>query len=325
MLAFPGAQILDVTGPLEVFAMATEAQGRPEPGYRIELGAARRGPVEMSSGLRLLADSAFGDVRGAIDTLIVAGGEGVRAALRDRRLLSFLSRTAPRARRVASVCSGAFLLADVGLLAGRRATTHWASCDLLARRYPDVRVEPDRIYVRDGSVYTSAGVTAGMDLALALVEEDLGRELALAVARRLVVFLKRPGGQSQFSAQLAAQLADRPALRDAPALHPGAPRGGHTVESLARRVGMSPRHFARVFTRELRVTPARYVEQVRVEAARRRLEEGEGGVEQVAAGCGFGSAETMRRAFLRSVRVSPSEYRQRFRPPMDAPREEEIA
>jgi transcriptional regulator GlxA family with amidase domain len=325
MLAFPQAQVLDVTGPLEVFAMATQAAARPEHGYRIELVAARRGPLEMSSGLRLVADAAFADVRGPIDTLLVAGGEGVRQAIRDRRLLAFVERTAARARRVASVCTGSFLLAEAGLLAGRRATTHWGSCDRMARRYPDVRVEPDRIFVRDGSVYTSAGVTAGIDLSLALVEEDLGRDLALGVARRLVVFLKRPGGQSQFSAQLSAQIAERPALRDLQLYIQEHPDAGHTVESLAQRVGMSPRHFARVFTRELRVTPARYVERVRVEAARRRLEEGDGGVEQVAAGCGFGSSETMRRAFLRSLRVSPSEYRQRFRHPIGAQPEEEIA
>ena len=325
MLAFPRAQVLDVTGPLEVFAMASQAAPRPEQGYRIELVAARRGPLEMSSGLRLVADAGLGDLRGPVDTLLVAGGEGVRHAIRDRRLLSFLARTGARARRVASVCTGSFLLAEAGLLAGRRATTHWGSCERLARRYPDVEVEADRIYVRDGSVYTSAGVTAGIDLSLALVEEDLGREVALGVARRLVVFLKRPGGQSQFSAQLSAQLAERPALRDLQLFIQEHPGDGHTVESLARRAGMSPRHFARVFTRELRVTPARYVERVRVEAARRRLEEGEGGVEQVAEGCGFGSSETMRRAFLRSLRVSPSEYRQRFRPPVGARPEEEIA
>ncbi|HXK23047.1 MAG TPA: GlxA family transcriptional regulator [Myxococcota bacterium] len=325
MLAFPRAQVLDVTGPLEVFAMATQAVSRPEQGYRIELVAARRGPLEMSSGLRLVADAGIADVRGPVDTLLVAGGEGVRDAIRDRRLLSFLARTAARARRVASVCTGSFLLAEAGLLAGRRATTHWGSGDRMARRYPDVTVEPDRIYVRDGPIYTSAGVTAGIDLALALVEEDFGRDLALTVARRLVVFLKRPGGQSQFSAQLSAQIAERPALRDLQLYIEEHPGDGHTVESLARRVGMSPRHFARVFTRELGVTPARYVERVRVEAARRRLEEGEGGVEQVAAGCGFGSSETMRRAFLRSLRVSPSEYRQRFRLPVGARPEEEIA
>jgi transcriptional regulator GlxA family with amidase domain len=327
MVAFPGVQSLDVTGPLEVFAMASrglELAGR-EGGYQSELVAARRGPIECGSGLRLLADAAFADVLGEIDTLCVAGGEGTREAVRDGRVAAFLARLAPRARRVAGICSGAFLLAQAGLLAGRRATTHWASCELLGRLYPDVRVESDRIFVRDGPVYTSAGVTAGIDLALALVEEDCGREVALGVARRLVVFLKRPGGQSQFSTQLAAQLAERPALRELQLYvleHPEAPHG---VEALARRVGMSPRHFARVFTRELGVTPARYVEQVRVEAARRRLEESGGGVEQVAHGCGFGSPETMRRAFLRSLRVSPSEYRRRFRPGAAGAPEEEIA
>jgi transcriptional regulator GlxA family with amidase domain len=327
MVAFPGVQSLDVTGPLEVFAMA--ARGRElaghEPGYRIELVAARRGPLDTWSGLKLVSDAALGDVRGEIDTLCVAGGEGTRAALEDGRIAAFLARMAPRARRVAGICSGAFLLAQAGLLSGRRATTHWASCDLLARLHPDVTVERDCIFVRDGSVYTSAGVTAGIDLALALVEEDYGRELALAVARRLVVFLKRPGGQSQFSTQLAAQLAERPALRELQLHIQEHPEEPHGVETLARRVGMSPRHFARVFTRELGVTPARYVEQVRVEAARRRLEEGGGGVEQVAQGCGFGSPETMRRAFLRSVRVSPSEYRRRFRPAAEGEPEEEIA
>jgi transcriptional regulator GlxA family with amidase domain len=277
----------------------------------------------MSSGLRIVADRTLDEADGEIDTLFVAGGEGVRAALRERRLVEYLARSAARARRVAGICSGAFLLAEAGLLAGRRATTHWASCGLLGRLYPDVRVEPDRIFVRDGNVYTSAGVTAGIDLALALLEEDHGRDLALAVARRLVVFLRRPGGQSQFSAQLASQLAERPALRDLQLFiqeHPGAP---HSVESLARRVGMSPRHFARLFARELGVTPARYVERVRVEAARRRLEDDAGRVEQVAHGCGFGSPETMRRAFLRTVRISPSEYRRRFRPEQAG--EEEIA
>jgi transcriptional regulator GlxA family with amidase domain len=315
MLAFPDAQILDVSAPLEVFSMATSGlRGRGEPGYRLEIAAARSGPIAMSSGLRVVADLGLAEVRGAIDTLFVAGGQGVRTALRDRGLISFIARASRRARRVAGVCTGAFLLAEAGLLAGRRATTHWASCERLAQRYPDLQVEPDRIFVRDGKFHTSAGVTAGMDLALALLEEDQGRDLALAVARRLVVFLRRPGGQSQFSAQLAAELSERPALRELQLWIQEQPAAAHTVESLARRVGMSPRNFARVFAQELGITPARYVEQVRVEAARRHLEDGGGRVEQVARGCGFGSPETMRRAFLRSVRVSPSEYRRRFRP-----------
>ncbi len=315
---FPGVQILDVTGPHEVFAAATrqlEASpgGSRAAGYALEVVAQRRGPVRAASGLELVATRAFRELRGPLDTLLVAGGEGTRAALGDRVLLAWLARQAPRARRLASVCTGAFLLAEAGLLAGRRATTHWGSCELLAARYPDVRVEPDPIFVRDGNVYTSAGVTAGMDLALALVEEDLGRAVALAVARRLVLFLKRPGGQSQFSAQLAAQLAQREPLREIQSFileHPGADL---RVEALARRAGMSPRHFARVFARELRTTPARFVEGARVADARRRLEDGAAGVEAVAAACGFGSSETMRRAFLRTLRVGPQEYRRRFR------------
>jgi transcriptional regulator GlxA family with amidase domain len=220
---------------------------------------------------------------------------------------------APRVRRLGSVCSGAFLLAEAGLLDGRRATTHWGWCKVLAERHPAVRVDPDPIFVRDGNVYTSAGVTAGMDLALALVEEDHGRALALQVARQLVLFLRRPGGQSQFSAQLAVQSADREPLRDLQAWiaeHPGLDL---SVPSLARRVAMSPRNFARVFARELGTTPARFVERVRVEAARRRLEESAHGVDMVAAECGFGTAESMRRAFLRTLHVPPSAYRSRFR------------
>jgi transcriptional regulator GlxA family with amidase domain len=252
-------------------------------------------------------------LRGAIDTLLVAGGRGVEAALRERALLSAIARLAPRARRLASVCTGTFLLAEAGLLDGRRVTTHWDACRDLARRYPALRVDPDPIFVRDGRVATSAGVTAGMDLALALVEEDWGRETALAVARRLVLFLKRPGGQSQFSAQLAAQGAERDALRDVQEFAVGNPDADLSVAALARRAAMSPRHFARVFAREVGTTPARFVERVRVEAARRRLEESAAGVEVIAESCGFGSAETMRRAFLRGLQVSPADYRSRFR------------
>jgi transcriptional regulator GlxA family with amidase domain len=249
----------------------------------------------------------------AIDTLIVAGGLGTRAAVSDPALIAWLRRAAPRVRRLASVCSGAFLLAEAGLLDGRRATTHWSSCADLARRYPRVKVEPDPIFVRDGNVYTSAGVTSGMDLALALVEEDHGRELALAVARWLVLFLKRPGGQSQFSAQLSVQLASRQPLQELQAWIVENVHADLSVAALAARAGMSPRNFARVFTREIGVTPARFVETARVEAARRQLEDdGSQGVENVAAACGFGSAETLRRAFLRTLRVSPTDYRSRF-------------
>ncbi|MGH0031953.1 MAG: GlxA family transcriptional regulator [Myxococcota bacterium] len=317
MLAFPDVQILDVTGPLEVFAMAGQhaaagASAPAEPTYRLEVAAARSGPLRCSSGLEIVAGRSWRSLRGPIDTLLVAGGEGVRQAVGDDALVDWIARAAPRCRRVAGVCSGAFLLAQAGLLDGRRATTHWGSVERLARAFPLVRVEGDRIYVKDGPVYTSAGVTAGMDLALALVEEDLGREVALAVARRLVLFLKRPGGQSQFSSQLEVQLSDRSPLRELQAWIAANPTADLSVEALASRVAMSPRHFARVFTRELGVTPARYVERVRVEVARRRLEESTLGVDAVAEQSGFGSAETLRRAFLRSLSVSPGDYRSRF-------------
>jgi transcriptional regulator GlxA family with amidase domain len=265
----------------------------------------------MASGLRLVADRAFERVRGGIDTLVVAGGD-VRAAASDLRLRRWLRAMTPRVRRLASVCSGAFILAEAGLLDGRRATTHWLGVPLLQQRYPRVTVEPDAIFVRDGSVYTSAGVTAGIDLALAMVEEDLGRPIALAVARRLVVFLKRPGGQSQFSSHLAAQEVGPDALRDLSSWIVEHLDDELTIERLAARAAMSPRHFARVFRRETGCTPAKYVERARVDAARRLLEDGSDGLEGVAARCGFGSGEQMRRTFLRHVGVVPIEYRRRF-------------
>jgi transcriptional regulator GlxA family with amidase domain len=317
MIAFPGAQILDVTGPLEVFSAANDQEqraGRPA-AYRTELVATRTGPIATTSGVELLAQRATATVRGKLDTLLVAGGEGTETALGDASLIRFLRSRAPQARRVASVCTGAFLLARAGLLKGRRATTHWSATALLSRLHPEVQVEADAIYVRDGRVWTSAGVTAGMDLTLALVEEDLGRETALAVARRLVLFLRRPGGQSQFSAQLQSQLADRDRLREVQSYVLEHPEAELSVDSLARRAGMSPRKFARVFSREVGCTPGRFVEEARVEAARRDLEDSDRGIEAVASRCGFGSAETMRRAFLRCVSVPPAHYRERFRNP----------
>src|SRR5262245_2611942 len=218
MVVYPDAQIVDAAGPLEVFARTArwliEQGRRHEPAYTVELLAARRGPVRCSSGLELVVCRSFLEVRSGIDTLLVAGGIGAPHALGDRALIRWLRRIAPRVRRLGSVCTGAFLLAEAGLLDGRRATTHWRSCRELAERYPRVTVDPDPIFVRDGRVYTSAGVTAGMDLALALVEQDFGRAVALAVARELVMFLKRPGGQSQYSAQLMAQTADHEPIRD---------------------------------------------------------------------------------------------------------------
>jgi len=316
-LAFPDVQVLDVTGPLEVFGRAArllvERGLRRDLAYSVEIVAATAGPIKTSSGIRIVADRRYRDVRSGVDTLLVAGGRGARPAAQDAALCRWLARMAPRVRRLGSVCTGTFVLAAAGLLDGKRVTTHWASCDTLATQNPRARVEPDPIFVRDGRLYTSAGVTAGMDLALAMVEEDFGRHVALGVARQLVMFLQRPGGQSQFSSQLAVQAADREPVRELVEWIADHLADDLSVSALADRIAMSPRHFARVFASELHMTPARFVEVQRVEAARRRLEESSDGVERVAASCGFGGAEVMRRAFLRTVRVSPSDYRSRFR------------
>ncbi len=318
ILAFDGVQSLDVTGPLEVFAMArrlTAAPGRP-PAYATEIVAPGADAVTTSSGLRLVPDRPIAAVRGRLDTLIVAGGD-IIAVAGDRAVRRWLTAQARRVRRLASVCSGAFILGEAGLLRGRRATTHWAAVARLAERYPDTVVEADALFVRDGAVYTSAGVTSGIDLALALVEDDLGHATALDVARWLVVFLKRPGGQSQFSSHLAAQAAAAGPLRALPEWILANLRDDLSVERLAARVAMSPRHFARVFRRELGVTPAKFVERARLEAARRALEDGAAGLAEVAGRCGFASAEQMRRTFTRHLRVVPVAYRRHFtrRPP----------
>lgn len=310
IVLFDEVQSLDFTGPAEVFAGARQWTGDPAT-YRVHTATLDGGPVRTSSGLRVTPDSALHDAPAA-HTLLVPGGEGTRTP--DPRLVTWLREHAPRAERVVSVCTGSFLLAAAGLLEGRRATTHWAFCAALAARFPSVRVEPDPIYVRDGNVVTSAGVTAGIDLALALVEDDLGREPALAVARNLVVFLRRPGNQTQFSAPLAAQTASRPRLRDVQHWIVENPAADLSVEALAARADLSPRHFARAFHSETGMTPGRYVDRVRLEAARRQLEDTGDGVEEVSRACGYGTPEAMRRAFVRSLGTSPAEYRRRFRP-----------
>jgi transcriptional regulator GlxA family with amidase domain len=310
IVAFPGVQTLDVHGPAEVFTTATQlSKGN---GYSVEVVATRPGPLPTSS-VALYPDRTIDRCRGPIDTLVVAGGRGVHAAARDERLLAWLKAAARRSRRVTSVCTGAFLLAEVGLLEGRRATTHWASCSLLASAHPGIEVEPDPIFVRDGNVTTSAGVTSGMDMALAFVEEDLGREVALETARWLVVFVKRPGGQAQFSAQLEAQVADREPLRELQEWLPDHLDDDLSVPALAKRASMSERHFARAFRDETGMTPAVYVESARVERARIFLDSGDLPVETIARQTGFGTVETMRRAFRRRVGVSPAGYRSRFR------------
>lgn len=305
---FDGVQSLDVTGPVEVF---TGAEKHTPGSYRIRTASVDGGPVRTSSGLTVVPDGSLADAAGP-HTLLVPGGEDTRDP--DPRLVEWLRAHGPRAPRLVSVCTGAIPLARAGLLDGRRVTTHWAYCDKLARDHPAVRVDPDPVFVRDGHVATSAGVTAGIDLALALVEEDLGRQVALTVARHLVVFLRRPGNKAQFSAQLAVQTARREPLRDVQQWITEHPDGDLGVEALAARAALSPRHFARAFQAETGMTPGRYVDRVRLEHARRLLEDTTDGIERISRASGYGTPEAMRRAFLRTLGASPAEYRRRFRP-----------
>jgi transcriptional regulator GlxA family with amidase domain len=302
IVLFNQVQSLDVTGPLEVFSHARET-------YQITTASLGGAMVATTSGLRITPDA---DLCGtaAPDLLLVPGGAGARG--RGPELVTWLRENASRARRITSVCTGAYLLAEAGLLAGRQATTHWMYCAELAEQYPDVHVDPEPIFVRDGNVVTSAGVTAGIDLALALVEEDLGRDVALHIARRLVVFLRRPGNQAQFSAQLSAQTASREPLRDVQQWISDHPAEDLSVEALASRASLSPRQFARAFAAEVGVPPGRYVDLVRLQAARHRLEDTADGVAETARACGYGTPEAMRRAFVRALGTSPAEYRHRF-------------
>ncbi|HEY3970915.1 MAG TPA: GlxA family transcriptional regulator [Solirubrobacteraceae bacterium] len=317
ILVFPDVQSLDLTGPLEVFAGAQlliEAIGRDDRGYEVSILSRDGAPLRTSSGLELCPHGSFADTPKRLDTLVVAGGYGSHVASKDPATIEWIASVSRRARRTASVCTGAFLLAAAGLLNGRRATTHWSAAAELAKRYPSVQVNPEPIFLRDGPIWTSAGVTAGMDLALALVEEDLDRDAALAIARQLVLFLRRPGNQSQFSATLAAQEPQHEPLREVRRHILENPAADLSVEALAQRANMSPRHFARLFRAETGVTPARHVERVRLEAARRALEDSVQPVADVARTCGFGTPETMRRSFLRALGVGPAEYRRRFHP-----------
>lgn len=313
-LIYPGFQSLDLTGPYEVFAGANRwlAARQQAPRYRLSLVSPDGQSAASESGLEFSPAHALQGLREPLDTLLVCGGFGAEQAAANPALLRSLRRVAAQCRRTASVCTGSFILAAAGLLDGRRATTHWASCERLARHYPKLRVEADPIYTRDGPVWTSAGVTAGIDLALALVEEDLGREAALTIARWLVLFLRRPGTQRQFSAQLSAQMAERDPLRRVQAHIAENLHQTLAVEQLAEHASMSPRHFSRCFSQEVGLTPARYILGLRLEAARRLLEETQQPLERVAERCGFGSTETMRRQFLRELSVNPREYRRRF-------------
>jgi transcriptional regulator GlxA family with amidase domain len=312
VLVYPAVQLLDVTGPVQVFASANDivADAGGTPPYLLRVVAKGGASVIASAGVEL-ASSPLPRIGAALDTLMIAGGPGIETASADLALVRWVRARVNTARRVASVCTGAFMLAASGVLDGRRAATHWSCCAELARRFPAVHVESDPIFVRDGPIWTSAGVTAGIDLALALVEEDLGRDVALAVARYLVVFLKRPGGQAQFSTMLSLQSAEN----KFGALHAWIAR--HLADEislpvLARQVGMSERSFSRRYAEATGLTPVHAVERLRVEEARRLLSESRLPVKRISQRCGFGSEETMRRSFLRLLATTPQDYRARF-------------
>ncbi|MDZ4380674.1 MAG: DJ-1/PfpI family protein [Parvibaculum sp.] len=316
MLVYDAAQVLDIAGPVQILSAAIDpATGAPA--YDIELVAGEAGSVSTTSGLVFRVDRSMADVApselAALDTFMVTGGYGSRTAMENERLLAFVRRASRASRRTVSICTGSVILAAAGLLDGRRATTHWAYAPTMRQRFPKVVVEEDAIYIRDGKVWTSAGVTAGMDLALALVEQDLGRDMALTLARHHVMYLMRPGGQSQFSAQLAAQRVENARLAKLCAFIVENPAADLSVPALAGRVAMSERSFARHFVAETGFTPAQFVERARLDEACRRLADGEVSLDAVSAEAGFGAAERMRRAFIRHLGVTPGRYRERFR------------
>ena len=311
ILAMPGAQLLDVSGPMDVFAEANVQSGSDV--YELLVIGSVQGHVRSSSGVKIVADLVVGgDVPKRFDTLLVAGTPKAGSMVFSKGLVDWVRQACRSSRRYGSVCSGALLLAQTGLLDGRRVTTHWAVAEQLADSFPRVRVEADAIHTRDGRVRTAAGVTAGMDLALALVEEDLGRDIALRVAAQLVMFFKRPGGQLQFSRSGHAAPVGRSALQEIQRWVVANPSADHSVAALAQRMELSPRHFARLFRAEVGMTPAAWVEEARVAAARGLLEGGHEAPKRVAAQCGFTVANTFRRAFTRHVGVTPSDYRKRF-------------
>lgn len=298
-------QILDVTGPLEVFANA--------PNYTIQLATTGHGrTLQTNRGIDLGPAVPAAELLDPIDTLLVAGGPGAESGTYDPASIQWIAAAARRSRRVASICTGAFILAEAGVLDGKRAVTHWRFCDRLAKQYPKVAVSPDPIFQRDGGVYTSAGITAGIDLSLALVEEDCGHEMALGIARFLVMFLVRPGGQAQFSHMLSHQATASQPLRELQVWMLEHLEERLTVEILAERIGMSARHFTRVCLRETGMNPGQWVERMRVEAAQQRIDGTRQGLKEIAAACGFQTAEMMRRAFVRVLGVTAAEYARRF-------------
>jgi transcriptional regulator GlxA family with amidase domain len=310
ILALPGAQLLDISGPLDVFAQANVETGKEI--YILRIVACESGAIRSSSGARLIPDYIAGDVSERIDTLLVAGAPNAAQMQMKPALLSWLRTTAKKTRRYGSVCTGAFPLAATGLLDGRRVTTHWAAVNQLAQTYPKIFIDADALYVRDGKLRTAAGVTAGLDLALSLVEEDLGRAIAMRVAEQLVMFFKRPGGQLQFSRKGEIRPAGRSVLQEVQRWVVANPALSHSIDQLAIRAGLSPRHFARLFHTEVGVTPAMWVEAARITAARELLELGSEAPKQVALKCGFANADTLRRAFVKHIGVTPAEYRRGY-------------
>ncbi|KWX65690.1 GlxA family transcriptional regulator [Mycobacterium sp. NAZ190054] len=314
IVGFPGVQALDLVGPFDVFTGASlyvTGQGAGD-GYAVHVVSVDGAPISTGTGLTLAAEP-LPDPHAAVDTVVLPGGWGVDTARRDHALIDWVAAVAPNARRVVSVCNGALLAAQAGLLDGCVATTHWASASHMADEFPAVTVDADPIFVRSSEkVWTAAGVTAGIDLALSLVEDDHGTEAAQAIARYLVMYLRRPGGQTQFAAPVWMPRARRTPIRDVQEAIEAEPGAAHSIPELARRAAMSPRHFTRVFTDEVGEAPGAYVERVRTEAARRQLEETDDTVTVIAARCGFGSAETLRRNFVRRLGVSPDQYRRTF-------------
>ena len=318
ILTTPDAQPLDVAGPHEVFALAERKLrelGRENGGgYDVRvvtMGTSRY--VTGRLGLSIVAKGSYKTVTGDIDTLLVVGGMEPWSVHGKPAVLNWIRRKASKVRRLAGVCTGAFVLAEAGLLDGRRATTHWYFCQQLASRYPKVKVDAEPIFVADGNIYTCAGVTSGMDLALAFVEEDFGADVAVRIARAYVMFLRRPGGQSQFSAPMSFNASSQSPMNRLQVWILDHLADNLTVERLAAQAKMSPRHFARVFARDFRMTPGEYLDRVRVEAARKRLEDTDEALDQIAASVGLGTASTMRRAFLRLLDITPADYRARFR------------
>lgn len=311
LIGFPGAQSLDIVGPLEVFAMANRF-GDPR-GYDVVLASPDGGTIICNSGLSLAGSVALAHLADDFDTILVAGGsDDALRRVAEERVLDWFSRRALTTRRLGSVCSGAFVLAAAGVLDGRRATTHWGFCDTIRSFRPAVQLEPDAIFVVDPPFYTSAGVTAGIDMCLSLVEADQGPQVALAIARNLVLFMRRPGGQTQYSAGLNVQEAATPRLRHLIAQVSANPSGDLSVPLLAERAGMSERTFSRVFRKETGVGPASFVEMARVDRAKALLETSDWPLARLAERAGFGSVEALHRAFNKRVGVTPGEYRQRF-------------